>query len=1206
MCDSGLTYVKLVKKYGNSGAKEESFNIFSGSTLLYTDSGSVNGETRTVEHCLAPSTNNQYTLELLDAAGDSWSFGSLLTIYGKYGNAVFKNFMTDPKRETYTISLYYGIEQDATWKMTSGSVSAEWTAYSFDDTTWSEATLGSDIPSVSGVQYFRKQFVGLAAMAAYDVRLKYKAGVIAYINGAEVYRDNMPAGDVTLTTATTGEYSETAYRGFIRPGSEVASQNSILAVEIHNLHPEATIDFNAYLAILAASTTESNCFIYADKTTVQTDDSENAVNLFDFDKSSKYSADSSRLPMSLTATYTFEGPRPFINSVRVWTFSNLHKAPGTFTWQGSNDGQQWLDVISVPKAVYQSETYQTFNSFDHASLFGYYRAKIVGSRSSDIAAYEMQPLICSASKPISITFTPNAYTFWASHERVNIRPDSSGFTSCTAQSLPKGLTIDYSSCVISGVVDTALSDWTVTVSSVMYGNVYTGSFTLTILECTGDRSLISLAVRSDNHPKRMSYKLYQGVGTSGAVVQSIDQFEIPSYLKYVDFCLDHGIYTLELLDPASNGWILPTEYFLSVDSGEMVFEMGQISGGMASVSTMFSSYLPFQTKCSDWKISYDFVKNWNTVDFDDSTWKTAKAREFGANTGVTTYIRKEVNIPNIHMYQVLNVRVKYEGGVVAYFNGHKVARFNLVGNYDAESESISVHDQHEFSKFHIILNTVGGVNGKNLLAFEIHRPVGKSSLDPVIFDATGVFGVNECSIVLDSYEAVSGANPSLPALKNLLEINPKTFGYQPIKQGATLQWMVENLEGTKFNSFGMQAASVRTHYGFSLSAAYSMLPVYFNILEVSDEKIKEIGLNTWSVPKGLLGFRKLQVETDNPASSNVYVSSYMLMYCKPAQIRRFPYDETHSTVKISEIASVSNMGNEEHHSPHHTIVKNKLRQMNKRIRVNSAPENLEYESSIYQLALGANIYIPPPTYDNTIDSFFMIDGASLPAGLTLDPVTGAITGVPTEECSLTMYTIYGRNDDGIAFTTIAISVDLAICPAQGMLPTVTVGTSILVTNCTEQGDFEGAIYYTCELQGNGGVWNIVGECTPIGGGGGETQNTETPAPTEAGDWDPEGTETPLPTKEPDTGDAPLSTSTIIIIVVVVCVVVLVIVISVSIVACKKHKRNGSSSNGNNVASKKLPIQNKNEVKPPPKQSGSTPAKGESKADSVSVSMEKGK
>ena len=382
--------MKFIKNNGDSFADEEVFEVYDGSTLLYTSPQFANNEVRTIEQCLTSTTNYQYILKMTDGYGDSWDSGSFLTIYGQYGNVVFKNMLTDSKEETHQFSLYYGISESAQWKMTSGSVTGSWTEYSFEDSSWSEGTLGSVSSSVSGTQYFRKQFTGLASMAAYDVRLYYKAGVVAYINGAEVYRDNMAAGDVTSDTYATGEYEDLVYRGFIRPGAEVSNTQSILAVELHFLEnqPQTTVDFNAYLAILAPSALDTTCFIYGDSVTVTASpDTNTPSNAFDFSRSTYFSITSSYLPN--TMTYTFDGPRPYINSVRVWPYTSETHAPSTFTFQGSNDGQSWTTVVNVAGVTYEDSTYQTFGGYFYASLYSNYRANIVSSSSSSVRIYEM-------------------------------------------------------------------------------------------------------------------------------------------------------------------------------------------------------------------------------------------------------------------------------------------------------------------------------------------------------------------------------------------------------------------------------------------------------------------------------------------------------------------------------------------------------------------------------------------------------------------------------------------------------------------------------------------------------------------------------------------------------------------------------------------------------------------------------------------------
>ena len=130
-CASDEVYVKFTKKSGANYANEESYQVYSGSTLLVTSPTFVNNEERTVESCLTATTNNQYTLLLKDSYGDSWTTGSWLKAEGKYGNVVFRAMMVAGSEESYTLSLYYPIDKNAEWKMMSGSVTGEWTTYGY-------------------------------------------------------------------------------------------------------------------------------------------------------------------------------------------------------------------------------------------------------------------------------------------------------------------------------------------------------------------------------------------------------------------------------------------------------------------------------------------------------------------------------------------------------------------------------------------------------------------------------------------------------------------------------------------------------------------------------------------------------------------------------------------------------------------------------------------------------------------------------------------------------------------------------------------------------------------------------------------------------------------------------------------------------------------------------------------------------------------
>ena len=179
------------------------------------------------------------------------------------------------------------------------------------------------------------------------------------------------------------------------------------------------------------------------------------------------------------------------------------------------------------------------------------------------------------------------------------------------------------------------------------------------------------------------------------------------------------------------------------------------------------------------------------MEFDDAEWQSVKASAMGNHVGTTAYIRREVQIPYLEDYHVLNVRVKYAGGVAVYFNGRLVARFNLAEGFDASTEAQTVHDS-SFSKFHVILPMVGAVAGKNVMAFEVHRAPGQSA---IVFDATGVFGVNDCSVAVDSCSSIDASPVTGCAKEGLREGRAAGAEDAFLRQSAQRGGLLPGVEG---------------------------------------------------------------------------------------------------------------------------------------------------------------------------------------------------------------------------------------------------------------------------------------------------------------------------------------------------------------------------------------------------------------------------
>ena len=1510
-------------------AKEESYQILDGTTVLVTSPAFSDNSEQTDKYCLNATTNSQYTLRLSDSARDNWANGAWVSVAGIYGNVVLKAVMTGGATEDFALSLYYPVMKNEEWKMTStsSSVAPDWNSVAFTGSDWADVVLGTNTAAVMGTQYFRKDFDGISGMAAYELELHYQYGIVAYVNGVEVYRDHMPDGAVTAATPSNGAFEAYEYHGVIIPASEIEGDNNVLAVELHfpDVTSENAVAFDAYVASLAPSTHDAeSCYTYPYAVDITATSGYRAGSIFDWNKSISYSTNQ----FPATVTYDLKGPRMHVNALRVWTDYSPDTSPGSFTLQGAmTPSGTYASAITIMKATHAPNTYKTFYSYLSAKPYQSYRLVIgraVGS--SNLQAYEVQPMTCHSIPPPEVTFSPASYSVYAGVESVLIRPEIAEFTSCSiAPSLPDGLTLDEVTCTVSGTPSATLETTLFTMTSVMQGQSFQGNFTLEVMSCsaqpvkfvrtytssaskewfvvkdaetqdvllevaanagqndyedwtgalcltntskleitmgssnsrwadksflyvyncidgaeyetvarmrydkyftfnatrvvntdyaaasreqwfykmgevpanwydenmsgwasgelgsfpastnpiqlykqtffvdslegvpgfvislrylygcviylngveafrngvsgelsassvssnaydalryrqislpasflqegnntiaiaivaqtasqtdsvfdcavrllgdqegsrvfdytvtssglkynpddiaehssgffvrsdsctpntwtltfnddrrewlssvlihpnstqnadyptefvlkarnaeseawttlktvtgmmwrsgeqfkklwletttpynqyqfenfasgnpnhcewefgtldlevdaipavmadlaytsaftykdveldtvypvsdihyydftitpalpagvvidansgivagspseasdhthiitakkfgggvvsalfnltveacTGGRALITLTARLDYYPTEGSYKLFAGKDTDGEVVASVSAFTVKNGLNHAYWCLPHNIYTLVLYDSRSDGWGNPAGWYLTVDKGAMIFDMGQMPEGVPSVSTVFSSLLPFQIEYDDWKLwnsAETVAADWTSVSFDDSAWETKKAAELGEHATTTAYIRHEVSIPSIDDYHVLNVRMKYAGGVVVYFNGVKVARFNLKEDFDASSEAIAAHDASLFSKFHIILSTVNAVTGTNVIAFEIHRAVSQSA---IVFDATGVFGVSDCSIVLDSFSVIDSSQLVSGKKENMLDLNPITYGRLKNEAGSFLSWTVENLEGSKFNSFALQTISQETGYGFSVLGRWASDGEYLSALRLWYQTVNEYQRNAWAMNMAFASFTQFKFVVDVPASWLVVVNSYVMQYCVPRGNGMCAADGEYPAVSNGERSIVKAPSFLYGYA--YRVCTDGVLGEEKYEGTFYAPANLTYSAMSFDLALGEAFSSDEPTYTNFIASFEVVDGV-LPAGLSLNTTTGEIAGIPSDYdcldgCSVT---IEGSNPSA----AVNVTLSFVLVPSSFSYPVVGAGVHVKV------------------------------------------------------------------------------------------------------------------------------------------------------------------
>jgi phosphodiesterase/alkaline phosphatase D-like protein len=163
-----------------------------------------------------------------------------------------------------------GSNQGTTWKNST-----------FNDTSWASGNAelgygdGNETTTINGgsstnryiTTYFRKTITGLntSLFTGYSLRVKRDDGVVIYVNGTEVYRNNMPTGALTYTSLASTPASDdgSSFIAATIAASAFVAGNNTIAVEIHQvLNTSSDISFDLEVTGIETVNTNKNEVIY--------------------------------------------------------------------------------------------------------------------------------------------------------------------------------------------------------------------------------------------------------------------------------------------------------------------------------------------------------------------------------------------------------------------------------------------------------------------------------------------------------------------------------------------------------------------------------------------------------------------------------------------------------------------------------------------------------------------------------------------------------------------------------------------------------------------------------------------------------------------------------------------------------------------------------------------------------------------------------
>ena len=995
---------------------------------------------------------------------------------------------------TYYVSVNYPIHPSESWFYKMGEVPENW--FSADTSSWSEATPGTFPVSSNRVELYKKTFsiTSLDDIAGFVVSVRYKYGIAIYLNSNPIFMNGIT--EVSTTATVSNIYPSLLYRQVSFPAKKMAfdsesatsylqtGSNTLAIALIANSDQATNSTFNAALSLMG-SNEYSRVFEYSASLTGSIQYVGNPFNFFYSD----YATGTTCNPNEIVITFNNDR-REWISSLLVQSYY-LEKGayPRQFNVYGKNPSDnEWVSLAQYTNLgwslmgqtkklwlknnnSYNQYKFENFGTGDQASCtWKLSRIDMFSDNmNQDVPSLEYGTVV--AIKEV---------------EMAEVYPSSDLYRDFTVfPTLPSGMQICSQSGVIYGTptAETAAKDYTISAKMATTDQSYTTKVNFAVVLCSGDHSMITSKMRIDSYPGECSYKLFKGRGDQGELLASITEAPSSNSLLYLDRCLENGIYTFYAFDSYGDGWYIPGGYMMTVDVGATIFDTKAIPASDTKpsfASTTFSSYLPFQVGVSEWKVlKADSVdSSWTSVSFDDSTWQSMLPSALGTSSSVTTYLRKTFEIPNLDDYQVLNVRLLYNGGVAAYFNGVRVARFNLEEDFTSSSVATAEHDSTIYSAFHVILPMQGAVAGTNVLAIELHSAPNVAG--NIVFDATGIFGVEECSMVLDTYTDLSSTEPvTTTPLATFFDYDLLTYGTLAGQLNSFVNWSVENLEGTLFNKYGMLSWTTLANMQFSLMGhnGNTADAEYMNFASEVSAMINAHSVATFSSPVNVLPFRNFKWIIEDAPPNNIEMSSFLFYYCK-ASGAICPSVDGYPAVGEGQISpalcaegltgymyrecSGGQLG-----EPHSDKCRYK------------APENLFYAQSAYEFVVGIGQSTSAPSYKNIITEFTV--DRPLPSGLSLNSQTGEISGVPTEEFSVTepAFTITGSNPSSAARTEVMIRVRKGRCVADGFFTTTEVGTTA-VYDCANQGSYIGTQKRACVLGEKDGEWQKPsGMCMPV-------------------------------------------------------------------------------------------------------------------------------
>ena len=267
--------------------------------------------------------------------------------------------------------------------------------------TWPTATLSAlPVPqSISAYYCANFDVLSIQAYATVHTSIRTRGGYALYINGKEMTRARLPAGDLTYQTQPTEE-SESLSAWVANTNfayAEIRNTDNLICVELHTMTAPSTSEFYITLSFNAAVTD----LVYDGTLSASHEGLYNGLyderyyNVADKDTSTKLYIESTYICYSYEhawVTYTFDDDRKeYSNEFYIYSGNMVNRRPYQMQVQGLGDDGNWVVIQQFyTQGTWGSSSSPTAKtlSFTNTQAYNAYRLEFWGCESEGIELAE--------------------------------------------------------------------------------------------------------------------------------------------------------------------------------------------------------------------------------------------------------------------------------------------------------------------------------------------------------------------------------------------------------------------------------------------------------------------------------------------------------------------------------------------------------------------------------------------------------------------------------------------------------------------------------------------------------------------------------------------------------------------------------------------------------------------------------------------------